>query len=131
MVNYTTRESSSKLSPFSINSTTGEICVAGKLDYEDRRVYEIPVVATDTGIFTGAFFLLKELLNKNKENIHTGLNGQLCVGKCYCGNYRKFLFSQFSVKGTEKHYCYLLSSTPCVNFCNRFVYQSYFHGPSN
>lgn len=46
MVNFTLSENSG---PFSIKSATGEICVARPLDYETRKLYEFPVVATDRG----------------------------------------------------------------------------------
>lgn len=46
MVNFTLSENSG---PFTIKSATGEICVARPLDYETRKLYEFPVVATDRG----------------------------------------------------------------------------------
>lgn len=46
MVNFTLSENSG---PFSIKSATGEICLARQLDYETRKLYEFPVVATDRG----------------------------------------------------------------------------------
>lgn len=46
MVNFTLSENSG---PFSIKSATGEICLVRSLDYETRKLYEFPVVATDRG----------------------------------------------------------------------------------
>lgn len=34
---------------FRINSKTGELCVAQRLDREVRSTYEIPIIATDRG----------------------------------------------------------------------------------
>jgi hypothetical protein len=49
MVNYTMGEGTSKMRDFVVKSTTGEVCIAGPLDYETRSVYEFPVIATDRG----------------------------------------------------------------------------------
>jgi Cadherin domain len=49
MVNYTMGEGTSKMRDFVVKSTTGEVCIAGLLDYETRSVYEFPVIATDRG----------------------------------------------------------------------------------
>lgn len=38
-----------KLSDFEIRSDTGEVCIAGDLDYEARNSYEFPIIATDRG----------------------------------------------------------------------------------
>ncbi|KAF0763784.1 protein dachsous [Aphis craccivora] len=46
MVNFTLSENSG---PFFIKSATGEICLSRQLDYETRKLYEFPVVATDRG----------------------------------------------------------------------------------
>lgn len=46
VVNFTLSENSG---PFSIKPATGDVCLAGPLDYEARKLYEFPVVATDRG----------------------------------------------------------------------------------
>lgn len=49
IVNYTLGEGMRKLSDFEIRSDTGEVCIAGDLDYETRNSYEFPIIATDRG----------------------------------------------------------------------------------
>lgn len=59
IVNYTLGEGMRKLSDFEIRSDTGEVCIAGDLDYETRNSYEFPIIATDRGkiqLFVIAFF---------------------------------------------------------------------------
>lgn len=51
MVNYTIGEDFGKLKEFTVRSATGEICIAGDLDYETRNVFEFAVLATDRGEF--------------------------------------------------------------------------------
>lgn len=48
-VNYTLGEETGRLKEFQIKSDTGEICVAEELDYERRKSYEFPVIASDRG----------------------------------------------------------------------------------
>ncbi|XP_030383915.1 protein dachsous [Scaptodrosophila lebanonensis] len=49
MVNYTLGEGFKHLTEFEVRSASGEICIAGPLDYEKRSSYEFPVLATDRG----------------------------------------------------------------------------------
>ncbi|XP_075153661.1 dachsous cadherin-related 1 [Haematobia irritans] len=49
MVTYTMGSTSKAISEFEVRSSSGEICIAGDLDYERKNVYEFPVVATDRG----------------------------------------------------------------------------------
>jgi hypothetical protein len=49
MVNYTLGDSFGKLRDFEVRSGSGEVCIAGELDFETRSVYEFPVIATDRG----------------------------------------------------------------------------------
>ncbi|XP_046803384.1 protein dachsous, partial [Lucilia cuprina] len=50
MVNYTMGSVGSKyLSEFNVRSATGEICIAGELDFEKKQFYEFPIIATDRG----------------------------------------------------------------------------------
>ncbi|XP_070604703.1 protocadherin alpha-5-like [Erythrolamprus reginae] len=55
---------------FTINSDTGEIRTIGKLDYEENRFYELPIVAEDKGSsqLTGHCKFLIEVLDMN-DNI--------------------------------------------------------------
>ncbi|XP_039181766.1 protocadherin alpha-1-like [Crotalus tigris] len=55
---------------FSINSDTGEIRVIGKLDYEESKFYELPIVAEDKGNspLSGHCKVLIEVLDMN-DNI--------------------------------------------------------------
>ncbi|KAM3841805.1 protocadherin alpha-3-like [Vipera latastei] len=55
---------------FSINSATGEIKVIGKLDYEESKFYELPIVAEDKGNspLSGHCKVLIEVLDMN-DNI--------------------------------------------------------------
>ncbi|XP_050541407.1 protein dachsous [Daktulosphaira vitifoliae] len=46
MVNFTLSDNSG---PFFIKSATGDICLTGPLDFETRKLYEFPVIATDRG----------------------------------------------------------------------------------
>lgn len=48
-VNYTLGEESGRLKEFEIKPDTGEICIAGELDYEKTKSYEFPVIASDRG----------------------------------------------------------------------------------
>ncbi|XP_070797124.1 uncharacterized protein [Pituophis catenifer annectens] len=52
---------------FSINSDTGEIIVIGKLDYEESKFYELPIVAEDNGSsqLSGHCKVLIEVLDMN------------------------------------------------------------------
>ncbi|GLH04567.1 uncharacterized protein GBIM_10252 [Gryllus bimaculatus] len=49
MVNYTLGEGFGKVREFEVRSGSGEVCIAGDLDYETRSVFEFPVIATDRG----------------------------------------------------------------------------------
>ncbi|ODM94994.1 Protein dachsous [Orchesella cincta] len=51
--------------PFSVNGETGEICVTGVLDFETKHVYEIPVVATDTGGLSSTAIVKIQLEDQN------------------------------------------------------------------
>ncbi|XP_060547140.1 protocadherin alpha-4-like [Pantherophis guttatus] len=55
---------------FSINSDTGEIIVIGKLDYEESKFYELPILAKDNGSsqLSGHCKVLIEVLDMN-DNI--------------------------------------------------------------
>ncbi|XP_058030855.1 protocadherin alpha-3-like isoform X32 [Ahaetulla prasina] len=55
---------------FSINSDTGEIIVIGKMDYEESKFYELPIVAEDKGSshLSGHCKVLIEVLDMN-DNI--------------------------------------------------------------
>ncbi|ETE56039.1 Protocadherin alpha-1, partial [Ophiophagus hannah] len=55
---------------FSVNSDTGEIRVSGKLDYEESKFYELPIVVQDKGSsqLTGHCKVLIEVLDMN-DNI--------------------------------------------------------------
>ncbi|XP_063155986.1 protocadherin alpha-5-like [Candoia aspera] len=61
---------------FSINSDTGEIRVIGKLDYEDCKFYELPIVAEDKGSlpWSGHCKLLIEVLDMNDNIPEVSLN---------------------------------------------------------
>jgi protocadherin-16/23 len=49
MVNYTLGEGFRRTNEFEIRSSTGDVCIAGDLDYETRNSYEFPIIATDRG----------------------------------------------------------------------------------
>jgi protocadherin-16/23 len=49
MVNYTFGEGFKRTNEFEIRSGTGDVCIAGQLDYETRSSYEFPIIATDRG----------------------------------------------------------------------------------
>lgn len=49
VVNYTLGEGFNNLKEFEVRSATGEICITAALDYETRRIFEFPVIATDRG----------------------------------------------------------------------------------
>jgi len=49
MVNYTLGDTFGKVRDFEVRSGSGEVCIAGELDFETRSVYEFPVIATDRG----------------------------------------------------------------------------------
>ncbi|XP_069675157.1 protein dachsous-like isoform X2 [Periplaneta americana] len=49
MVNYTLGDGFGKVREFEVRSGSGEVCIAGELDFETRSVYEFPVIATDRG----------------------------------------------------------------------------------
>jgi len=49
MVNYTLGDSFGKVRDFEVRSGSGEVCIAGELDFETRSVYEFPIIATDRG----------------------------------------------------------------------------------
>lgn len=51
--------------PFAVNGDTGEICVTGVLDFETRHVYEIPVVATDSGGLSSTAIVKVQLEDQN------------------------------------------------------------------
>jgi len=51
--------------PFAVNGETGEICVTGVLDFETKHVYEIPVVATDTGGLSSTAIVKIQLEDQN------------------------------------------------------------------
>lgn len=54
--------------PFSVNSDTGEICVTGVLDFESRHVFEIPVVATDSGGLSSTAIVKVQLEDQNDNS---------------------------------------------------------------
>lgn len=49
IVNYTLGEGFARHPHFSVNSHSGEVCVALPLDHETKTAYEFPVIATDRG----------------------------------------------------------------------------------
>ncbi|XP_073827275.1 dachsous cadherin-related 1 [Musca autumnalis] len=49
MVTYTMGPLSRPINEFEVRPASGEICIAGDLDFEKKNVYEFPVVATDRG----------------------------------------------------------------------------------
>ncbi|KAK6621208.1 hypothetical protein RUM43_011514 [Polyplax serrata] len=48
-VNYTLGEEGVRLKEFQIKPETGDICIVAKLDYEKKKSYEFPVIASDRG----------------------------------------------------------------------------------
>lgn len=56
MVNYSIQENTRKSFPVTVNSNSGEICISELLDFEERKVFEIPVVATNTGEYMYAYY---------------------------------------------------------------------------
>lgn len=48
-VNYTFGEEADRPKEFEIKPDSGDICVVTSLDYERRKIYEFPVIASDRG----------------------------------------------------------------------------------
>lgn len=63
MVNYTLGEGVKfQHGMFEVRSATGDICIAGDLDYETKSSYEFPIIATDRGknsIFMSSIWCFK------------------------------------------------------------------------
>lgn len=55
---------------FSIHNKTGEIKVVGRLDYEERPMYNITVVAVDSGVpqLSSTATIMVSLVNVNDNN---------------------------------------------------------------
>jgi len=65
MVNYTLGEGFKHLTEFEVRSASGEICIAGELDYERRSSYEFPVLATDRGGLSTTAMIKMQLTDVN------------------------------------------------------------------
>ncbi|EDW03443.1 GH10500 [Drosophila grimshawi] len=65
MVNYTLGEGFKHLTEFEVRSASGEICIAGELDYERRNSYEFPVLATDRGGLSTTAMIKLQLTDVN------------------------------------------------------------------
>ncbi|KAH8413012.1 hypothetical protein KR009_007416 [Drosophila setifemur] len=65
MVNYTLGEGFKHLSEFEVRSASGEICIAGELDFERRSSYEFPVLATDRGGLSTTAMIKMQLTDVN------------------------------------------------------------------
>lgn len=65
MVNYTLGEGFKHLTEFDVRSASGEICIAGELDYERRSSYEFPVLATDRGGLSTTAMIKMQLTDVN------------------------------------------------------------------
>ncbi|XP_060647453.1 protein dachsous isoform X2 [Drosophila nasuta] len=65
MVNYTLGEGFKHLTEFEVRSASGEICIAGELDYERRNSYEFPVLATDRGGLSTTAMIKMQLTDVN------------------------------------------------------------------
>ncbi|ALC37924.1 ds [Drosophila busckii] len=65
MVNYTLGEGFKHLLEFEVRPSSGEICIAGELDYERRSSYEFPVLATDRGGLSTTAMIKLQLLDVN------------------------------------------------------------------
>ncbi|XP_023032454.1 protein dachsous [Drosophila willistoni] len=65
MVNYTLGEGFKHLTEFEVRSASGEICIAGELDYEQRSSYEFPVLATDRGGLSTTAMIKMQLTDIN------------------------------------------------------------------
>uniref|UniRef100_A0A6P4FXR2 Protein dachsous n=1 Tax=Drosophila rhopaloa TaxID=1041015 RepID=A0A6P4FXR2_DRORH len=65
MVNYTLGEGFKHLTEFEVRSASGEICIAGKLDFERRSSYEFPVLATDRGGLSTTAMIKMQLTDVN------------------------------------------------------------------
>lgn len=62
IVNYTLGEGVKKLNDFEVRSDTGEVCISGELDYEQRNSYEFPIIATDRGKWSEELKLVSLLI---------------------------------------------------------------------
>jgi len=67
MVNYTLGDSFGKVRDFEVRSGSGEVCIAGELDFETRSVYEFPIIATDRGKYITIFC---QLCDSNSSYIY-------------------------------------------------------------
>lgn len=65
MVNYTLGEGFKHLTEFEVRSASGEICIAGELDFEKRSSYEFPVIATDRGGLSTTAMIKMQLTDVN------------------------------------------------------------------
>jgi len=65
MVNYTLGEGFKHLTEFEVRSASGEICIAGELDFERRSSYEFPVLATDRGGLSTTAMIKMQLTDVN------------------------------------------------------------------
>ncbi|XP_063241640.1 protein dachsous [Bacillus rossius redtenbacheri] len=65
LVNYTLGDGLGRARELEVRPTTGEVCVAGVLDFEARAVYEFPVVATDRGGLSTTAMVKVQLLDVN------------------------------------------------------------------
>jgi len=67
---------------FSVNNKTGEIKVAGRLDFEDRPMYNLTVVAVDSGVpqLSSTATIMVSLLNINDND---PVFNQVSRGSCY------------------------------------------------
>ncbi|KAH8279555.1 hypothetical protein KR018_000821 [Drosophila ironensis] len=65
MVNYTLGEGFKHLTEFEVRSASGEICIAGQLDFERRSSYEFPVLATDRGGLSTTAMIKMQLTDVN------------------------------------------------------------------
>jgi len=65
MVNYTIGEGFKHLTEFEVRSASGEICIAGELDFERRSSYEFPVLATDRGGLSTTAMIKMQLTDVN------------------------------------------------------------------
>ncbi|XP_049763937.1 protein dachsous-like, partial [Schistocerca cancellata] len=70
MVNYTLGEGFGRGGQLEVRSGTGELCVAGELDYEARSSFEFPVIATDRGGLSTTAMVKVQLTDVN-DNVPT------------------------------------------------------------
>lgn len=69
MVNYTIGDGFKKMTEFEVKHNTGDICISGNLDFEQRTSYEFPVIATDQGNIKG-YFNKKKTQNARQQKYH-------------------------------------------------------------